>query len=440
MLLPYQARVAADNSRVKVIEKSRRIGISWGAAAIAAINAAKRKGRDLYYVGYNREMAEQFIHDTAWWARAYQLAASAIEQEILRDEDKDIFVYRVRFASGYKVQALSSNPANLRAKKGDILIDELAFHEQPEELLKAAMATLMWGYSVQVISTHNGVKNFFNKLVCDVRSQKLDYSLHRITLDDAISEGLYQRICFVNNWEWSGENEIAWRDRLYKDYGIGADEELGCIPLDVKGGGKVFQRQWFEIVEKIPPYFDLKVRFWDMAATPKEINQNSYYTAGVLLGFYGDDCYVLHAIAQQLSPSDSDDLIVAIARQDSWDTLVRWEEEGGSAGKHVTSYLKERLYEFDANGIKPSTDKLSRAKPVASEAKQGKIKILKGIWNNEFLDALHGFDGTPQPLINDYTDALSGAYSCRERSRIVASSSAHTAQHAQHLSETLRLL
>ena len=419
-----------------MIEKSRRIGISWGAGAIAAINAAKRKGRDLYYVGYNREMSEQFINDVAWWAKAYQLAASEIEQEVLRDEDKDIFVYRVRFASGHKVQALSSNPPNLRAKKGDILIDELAFHEQPEELLKAAMATLMWGYSVQVISTHNGVKNFFNKLVCDVQTGKLDYSLHKITLDDAIAEGLYRRICLVNNWEWSAKTEQEWRDRLYRDYGIGADEELGCIPLDVKGGGKVFQRNWFEVVENVPPYFDIKIRFWDMAATAKEINQNSYYTAGILLGIYGDDYYVLHAIAQQLSPSDSDSLIINIAQQDGYDVLVRWEEEGGSAGKHVTSYLRDRLYQFDADGISPSGDKLTRAKPVASEAKQGKIKLLRGAWNNEFLDALHGFDGTPQPLINDYTDALSGAYSCKERSRLEFAGGAI----AEGANELLRLL
>ena len=36
-LLPYQQRWAKDDAQVKVIEKSRRIGLSWGEAADAAL-------------------------------------------------------------------------------------------------------------------------------------------------------------------------------------------------------------------------------------------------------------------------------------------------------------------------------------------------------------------------------------------------------------------
>lgn len=414
--MPYQARWGADKSRVRVIEKSRRVGISWASAAIAALNAAKRKGRDRYYVGYNREMAEQFIEDVAWWAKAYQLVTSTIEQEVLHDDDKDILVYRVRFASGYKVQALSSKPSNLRAKKGDITIDEFAFHEQPDELLKAALATLMWGYNVEVISTHNGVGNHFNQLCTDIRAGKLDYSLHQVTLDDAIADGLYKRICLINNWEWSKELQTLWREQLYRDYGIGADEELGCIPLDVKGGGKVFNRAWFPVVDSVPEGGRI-VRFWDLAASKGAL---SFFTAGVKMKSLNGEIYVLDAIAEQLSPAEANELIVAVANQDGKNCMVRWELEGGSAGLRDESHLRELLKGFNARGVKPQGDKVMRAKPLASEVKQGRVKLLRGNWNDRYIGALHDFDGGSKPLVNDLTDASSGGYAVLKTPRVGA--------------------
>ncbi|WP_237172075.1 hypothetical protein [Pandoraea norimbergensis] len=61
--------------------------------------------------------------------------------------------------------ALTSRPSNLRGRQGTIVIDEAAFHDQLSELLKAALAMLIWGGRVRVISTHNGTDNAFNELV-----------------------------------------------------------------------------------------------------------------------------------------------------------------------------------------------------------------------------------------------------------------------------------
>ncbi|MBN0002092.1 hypothetical protein JTL74_33120, partial [Pseudomonas aeruginosa] len=116
-------------------------------------------------------------------------------------------------------------------------IDEAAFHESLEELLKAALALTMWGNKVRLISTHNGVDNPFNTYIQDAREGRKDYSIHRITLDDAIAEGLYKRICYVTGQAWSPESEKAWRDGLYKNAPNieSAEEEYGCVPK--KSGG-----------------------------------------------------------------------------------------------------------------------------------------------------------------------------------------------------------
>lgn len=246
VLLPYQQRWIADKSPVRVIRKSRRIGLSWGQAAESALTAAAALGMDSWYIGYNKDMSQEFIRDTAFWARNYNLAAGEIEEVAVEDEDKDILTFRITFASGFRVNALSSRPSNLRGKQGLIIIDEAAFHDDLEGLIKAAMAMLIWGGRVCIISTHDGEDNPFNELCKAVEEGKLKYSLHTVTFDDALSDGLYKRICLKMGIAWTKEKELAWRKEIIEYYGDGADEELFCVPS--KGSGLYFSNVLLESV------------------------------------------------------------------------------------------------------------------------------------------------------------------------------------------------
>src|SRR5579863_3776145 len=230
VLLPYQVRWLADESPVKVAEKSRRIGLTWTEAAASTLKAAASKGMDTWYLGYNRDMALEFIETAAAWARQFNKAAKGIEEIAVDDERRDILGYRIRYSSGHKIVALSSRPSNLRGKQGRAVIDEAAFHDDLKGLLKAALAFTMWGGCVRVMSTHNGAGSLFNELVNDIRAGRRPYSLHRITLDDAIADGLYHRICMKLGRKWSSAGEALWRANLFEEYGEEAQEELECIP------------------------------------------------------------------------------------------------------------------------------------------------------------------------------------------------------------------
>jgi len=244
VLLPFQARWQADRSTVKVGEKSRQIGFSWTEAGDDALLAASERGMDVWYVGYNKDMAMEFIQDVAFWVRAYQLAAEPYEEVVVEDEAQNIQAYRIRFPSGFRVTALSSRPSNLRGKRGKVVIDEAAFHPDLPGLLKASMALLMWGGRVVVMSTHNGDDNPFNELVNDIRAGKKPYSLHRVTIDDALAEGLYHRICLKLGRTWSADAEARWRDELIRFYGEDAAEELFVVPS--RGSGRYLSRAIIE--------------------------------------------------------------------------------------------------------------------------------------------------------------------------------------------------
>jgi phage FluMu gp28-like protein len=238
VFLPYQQALMESISQnaVTVVEKSRRTGYSWAAGALATLTAAVVKaagGQDVFYMGYNLEMAREFIEYVADWAKQFAPAAMAVEEYLFTDPDnpgKDIKAFRVTFASGFKVVALPSAPRSLRGMQGLVIIDEAAFHDELVELLKAAFALLIWGGKVVVISTHNGDTNPFAELVNDIRSGRKPYALLRCTFDDALADGLYQRICYVKGTPWSAEAQARWRQEIIDFYGSGADEELFVIP------------------------------------------------------------------------------------------------------------------------------------------------------------------------------------------------------------------
>lgn len=245
ILLPYQKELlsATATTQLVVSEKSRRIGATWGIAADAVLTSGAQKnagGMDTLYLGYNLDMAREFIDACGMWARAFAPAASAVEEYLFRDRDEKgadraIQAFRITFASGFEITALSSRPRSLRGRQGYVILDEFAFHDDAAELLKAAMALLIWGGKVLVISTHNGEDNPFNELINEVRAKKRKGKVVRTTFDDALHQGLYQRICLMTQKPWSAEAEAEWRESIRSFYGADANEELDCVPSQGSG-------------------------------------------------------------------------------------------------------------------------------------------------------------------------------------------------------------
>lgn len=246
-LLGYQQRAVGllDTAGVNVlvIEKSRRIGLTWGLASYAGLTAATSRnagGMDVLYISYAQEMTREFIDAVAMWLRAFHKVAAEVEEFTFEDrkdgdETRSIQAFRIRLDSGFEVVGLSSAPRSLRGKQGLVIIDEAAFVDSLKELLKAALALRMWGGKIVVCSTHDGVDNEFNTLVQDTLSGRTGYKHMKIDLDDALKDGFYERICLVQGIAYSLEGEAAFREETIKGYGDAADEELFCIPAQGSG-------------------------------------------------------------------------------------------------------------------------------------------------------------------------------------------------------------
>lgn len=190
---------------------------------------------DTFYIGFNLDMTREFIDTCAFWAKEFMGLAASVQEFLFKDAEQDIQAFRIRFASGFEIVALCSRPRSLRGRQGFVIIDEAAFHDELDELLKAALALLIWGGKVAIISTHNGVDNPFNQLVQDCRAGRKKYALHRTTFDEAIDQGLYRRVCDRKGETWTHVAEHDWAQEIRDFYGDGADEELDVVPRQSGG-------------------------------------------------------------------------------------------------------------------------------------------------------------------------------------------------------------
>ena len=243
VLLPYQSeaiRLSHDHN-LFVAEKSRRTGLTYGFAADAVLTASPAKGAmDVFYIAYNLDMTREFVGYCGDFAKAFGQVAEIGEFLWKEDGADEIKAFRIDFPSGKSIVALSSKPRSLRGKQGLVIIDEAAFHDQLDELIKAALALLMWGGRVVVISTHDGQDNAFATLIEDIRAGKRKGHVFRLTLSDALAQGLYKRICLRTGREWSPEAEAKWEAELRATYGEAAEEELDVIPA--RGSGVYLPR------------------------------------------------------------------------------------------------------------------------------------------------------------------------------------------------------
>ena len=255
ILMAHQKAWIEDTSPLKLAEKGRRTGVTFAEALDSTMIAAAAKsagGDSTYYIGDTKDKGLEFISTCAGFAKHVAKELLTIDEFLFDDvqpdgSSKQIAAYRIRFASGFAIVALSSNPANIRGLQGRVIIDEAAFHRNVAAVIDACNALLIWGGVIRIISTHNGNLNPFNELIKETRAGQYDYSIHTITFDDAVENGLYERVCLMRGWEPSPEGKAEWYRKIRRAYGSRVEamrEELDAIARE--GEGVLLPLAWIE--------------------------------------------------------------------------------------------------------------------------------------------------------------------------------------------------
>lgn len=196
IFLPYQGRWIVDRARLKLIEKSRQIGLSWSTAYAQVSRIALASARLDEWVSSRDEIqARLFLEDCKLWAGIADIAARDLG-EVVIDDEKNHKALVLHFANGRRIHSMSSNADAQAGKRGSRVLDEFALHPDPRKLWTIAYPGITWGGQMEIISTHRGSHNFFNQLVREVKEggNPKKISLHTVTLQDALDDGFLWKL------------------------------------------------------------------------------------------------------------------------------------------------------------------------------------------------------------------------------------------------------
>lgn len=206
-------------------------------------------------------------------------------------------------------------------------------------------------------------------------------------------------------------------------------EALGLVERErlLKGNWKIrpaaglyFKRSYFEIIDQAEVPDNLTwIRYWDLASTKEKqkIAESGQpcYTAGCLLAIDWENrvegkikaVYVKHVERFREAPGKLEKKIKNIAEQDGIDTYVGIEEDPGAAGKITSSHFQNILSDFALLTPKKTDNKIAAASPLSAQAEHGKVKLVRGKWNEDFITEAENF---PDGKFKDQVDAAAGAF------------------------------
>jgi predicted phage terminase large subunit-like protein len=180
--------------------------------------------------------------------------------------------------------------------------------------------------------------------------------------------------------------------------------------------GELMRREDFEIVEPADvPFLRNQIRYWDRAGTlPHEGNPDPDWTAGARLSVDADGViWILHIDRFRFEPQRVQKRIKLRTTIEKAEVVAVLERDPAQAGKAEISWYYEKFagLPLEDTGKTPKKGKLTVWRPFASQARAGRVKLVRGDWNEAFLaEAESVIDGLSDDIHDDQIDAVAGGY------------------------------
>jgi hypothetical protein len=195
-LYPFQEDTLKefDLHRYILILKSRQLGITTLIAAYSLWMSIFNSDKNILIISIKQEVSKEIITKVRF--------ANEHLPSWLKVKETTNNYMSLRFANGSQVAATSSAKDAGRSKALSLLIiDEAAFIEESETIWASSYNTLSTGGKAIVLSTPNGVGNWFHKMWVDAERKKNDFKTLRLS------------------WNLHPERDQKWRDEQTKQLG-----------------------------------------------------------------------------------------------------------------------------------------------------------------------------------------------------------------------------
>lgn len=193
ILLPWQQAWVEDDSRFKIGMWSRQTGKSFSTACEATVDCSVQpKGTATHWVvlSAGERQALEWMAKAKKWAEATKFAIDSYDER-LNLANPLLSKAEIRFGNGARITAIPANPATARGYSANLILDEFAIHDDPQEIWSAIYASitnpLAGKKKLRVVSTPKGRGNKF----ADLWEHNEGYSKHKVTIEDAARMGLF---------------------------------------------------------------------------------------------------------------------------------------------------------------------------------------------------------------------------------------------------------
>lgn len=172
-------------------------------------------------------------------------------------------------------------------------------------------------------------------------------------------------------------------------------------------GGAFFQRSWFKLVDAAPAGLR-RVRYWDFAGTEALAGRDPDWTVGTAMGERDGGFWLTDVARLRGTPQAVEQAVQQAAALDGHAVPIWLEQEPGSSGvAFVDHYRRRVLRGYVVHAERPTGAKDVRARPFASAAEAGNVRLVRGPWNKTWLDEVETF---PLGTHDDQVDSASGAH------------------------------
>lgn len=173
-------------------------------------------------------------------------------------------------------------------------------------------------------------------------------------------------------------------------------------------GSRIKRDYLSHLVDAVPARAEYFVRYWDKAAST---NERGPATASVLLTRHEGLTYIVDVVRGHFTPLEREKIERTTAEMDDArygsNVHIYVEQEPGSGGKESADASIRNLAGFSIRADPPTTNKDARMEPFIAQAEAGNVRLVRGSWNQTYIDELVAI---PNGATRDMGDATSGAY------------------------------